>query len=162
MGISEFCLYAENPGSSLTSAVKAQIGADLVLPNPVTADAGKLRKAYFVDKKSYIKIKVWGDTPNAVASFGVDFFDGVTTSMAYSAFVGTPSAAGFYYELLIAPLTATTQRGYVNPLIGSGGTPRVESGATAANLMNPQTVKLMCQSASGAMVVRRVEVWVGG
>jgi len=161
--VSEMCLYQANPGSSVTSATKVQIGADLAMPNGVYAgQSGQLRPNYFTNTKTKIRIRVWGDTPNAAASFGVDFFDGTTTtSMAYSAFVGTPSAAGFRYDLEIVPLSATSQRGYVD-MCGSGGSPRVESGATAANMANPQTIKLMAQSASGAMVVRRVEVWVSG
>lgn len=162
VAVSEMCIYAENPGSSLTSATKAQVGADLVLPDPTGANPGDLRPFFFVDKKTIIRIKVWGDTPNATASFGVDFYDGSSTVvMAYSAFVGTPSAAGFEYELVIAPLTATTQRGYVR-LQGSAASPRLESGATAADMKLPQTIRLMAQSASGAVVVRRVEVWVSG
>ncbi len=160
---SEMCIYAENPGSSLTSATKAQIGSDLQMPNGVYAgQSGQLRPYYFIDKKTKIRIRIWGDTPNAAASFGVDFWDGTTTSvMAYSSFVGTPAAGGFEYELTVSPLTQSTQRGYVH-LIGSTGTPRLESGGSTADMGLPQTIRLMAQSASGSMVVRRVEVWVGG
>lgn len=161
--VSEMCLYAANPGTTLTSTTKAQIGPNLLMPNGVyPGQNGQLRPNYFVSPRTKIRIKVWGDTPNAAASFGVNFFDGTNAvAMAYSAFVGTPSAAGFEYTLDICPLTATTQRGYAN-LAGSGGGARIESGASAADMRLPQFIQLMAQSALGQMLVRRVEVWVMG
>lgn len=162
VAISEMCIYAENLGTSLTSAVKAQVGSDLVLPSALGSTGG-IRPYYFVDKKTRIRIKVWGDLPNDTASFGVDFFNagpGVKV-MAYTAFVGTPAAGGFEYELVIAPLTQTTQRGYARAE-GSTIVPRLESGAATADMGLEQTVRLMAQSGSGAVVVRRCEIWVAG
>jgi hypothetical protein len=160
VAVSEMCVYAENPGSTLTSAVKAQIGSDLVIPGPYS---GALPPHYFVDKKTSIRIKVWGDLPNANASFGVDFVNAVpgVKTMGYTPFTGTPLAGGFEYEIVIAPLTETTQRSY----IWSGSStiaPRRESSACTADMGLPQTIKLMAESATGQILVRRIEVWVMG
>ncbi len=152
-GVSEFRVYMDDTARTLTNAAKTQIGAD-VYTLPVS---------YFVDNKSKIRIKVFGDTPADVTSIGIDFFNagpGVKV-MDYSAFVGTPAAGGFIYECEVFPLTSATQRVF-GKAEGSTIAPRIQNGAGTADMSLAQVIRLMGQSATGTITVRRIEVWVTG
>jgi len=151
---SEVRRYFDDTTRTLTNASKTQIGADLIT----------LPAYYFTSSGTKIRIKVWGDTPADTLSIGINFFasvGSVTTAMEYSASTGAPAAVGFEYECTIFPSSATSQRSFGNFAVSNLGT-RYQNTGNAANMGLAQTIRLMGQSASGTITVRRVEVWVLG
>lgn len=147
-------LFVDTTSRTVTSATKAQIGAD------ITALTGLLY--YFTSSGTAIKVIIKGDSPAAAFSIGVDFFNNPTTTvMDYSASTGTPGAVGFTYECEIHPSAAAVQRSYGMLSVSNLGT-REQSTANTANMGLAQTVRIMGQSTSGTITVRRVEIWVLG
>lgn len=145
--------YYDDTTRTLTNAAKTQIGADVF----------NLPANYFVDAATSILFKVWGDVPNAATSIGIDFVNAVPgiKVMDYSAFVGTPTAGGFYYECLVRCSGVASQRTFATAA-SSANNPRIGNGAATADMTLIQTVRLMGQSASGTITVRRIEMWVTG
>jgi Pectate lyase superfamily protein len=149
-------LFLDTTSRTLTSATKAQIGADI--------DALEDLLYYFTSSGTAIKVVMKGDSPAAAFSIGVDFYNAVgptTTVMDYSASTGTPGAVGFTYECEIYPSATAVQRSYGMLSVSNLGT-REQSTANTANMAIAQTVRLMGQSTSGTITVRRVEIWVMG
>jgi hypothetical protein len=147
---SEGLIYSDNTVRTLTSASKAQVGADLL-----ALDAGR-----YLDGTSRLRVCAYGDLPNATASMGVDAYNsgpGVKV-IDYSAFVGTPSAGGFEYQCIIAPLTSATQNALARASSTANST-RLQRTASTADMTLAQTLRLMAQSASGTITVNRIEVW---
>jgi hypothetical protein len=150
-----FCrLFTDTTTRTLTSAAKAQLGAD------ITAIAGLL--SYFTSEGTAIRVVVKGDCPAAAFSIGVNFFSNPTTTvMDYSASTGTPGAVSFTYTCDIHPSSASTQRSYGTLSTSNLGT-REQNTGNSANMDLAQTVRIMGQSTSGTITVRRVEIWVLG
>jgi hypothetical protein len=81
--------------------------------------------------------------------------------MDYSASTGTPGAVSFTYTCDIHPSSASTQRSYGTLSTSNLGT-REQNTGNSANMDLAQTVRIMGQSTSGTITVRRVEIWVLG
>jgi hypothetical protein len=155
---SERRIFHDSTTRTLTSAAKAQIGGDLQL----VGGKPTLGAYRYVDSYSKIRIKVWGETPAASTKIGIDCYDSTgptTTVMEYAASTGTPAASGFEYECTIYPSSTTTQRSFSNFACSNLGV-RYQNTGNAADFRKDQMLRLMGESASGSIIVRRIEVWV--
>jgi hypothetical protein len=143
--------FEDDTVRTLTSAVKAQIGADL-----------KTIPAWMFAAKTKIIFEVDGETPAAATSIGIDFFDALgptTVQMDLSASTGTPGAVGFKYRCEVRLSSMTTERSFAQFAVSNLGT-RIQNSGNAADMRRAEIPRLMGLSTSGTITVRNVQMWI--